>query len=156
MTDETGDFRRLTGGVSVAPQITLEQVASAKAAGFTLIVNNRPDGEDPTAPQGRDIEAAAKAAGLDYIAIPITHAGFSAPQVETMAGAIAALEAEGGRMLAYCRSGTRSTLLWSLAEATRGAEPGRIAADAARAGYDIGPVRPMVDGLAARAGDERD
>ena len=52
-------------------------------------------------------------------------------------------------MLAYCRSGTRSTLLWALAEASRGTDPGVIAASAANAGYDISPVRAVVDMLAA-------
>ena len=52
-------------------------------------------------------------------------------------------------MLAYCRSGTRSTLLWALAEASRGGEPAALAASAAQAGYDISPVRAVVDMLAA-------
>ena len=76
----------------------------------------------------------------------MTHAGFSEGQVKAMRAALA--EARGP-VLAYCRSGTRSTLLWALAEASRGANPARIAAQAAQAGYDIGPVRAMVDMLAA-------
>lgn len=141
------DFRRLSATMLASPQITAEDVAAAKAAGVTLIVNNRPDGEDPFAPQGAEIAEAAAAAGLAYTAIPIGHAGFSEPQVDAM---IAALEQAQGPVLAYCRSGTRSTLLWALAQAKLGASPDAIAEAAAQAGYDIGPVRPMVDMLAAR------
>ena len=54
-----------------------------------------------------------------------------------------------GPILAYCRSGTRSTLLWALAEASRGGNPQKIAANAANAGYDVTPVRAMIDMFAA-------
>ena len=141
-------FRTLTETISVSPQISLADVDAAKTEGVALIVNNRPDGEDPTAPQSADIEAAAKAAGIDYVAIPITHSGFSAPQVDAM---IEALENAKGKTLAYCRSGTRSTLLWSLAQAKLGTSPDEIARLAGNAGYDITPVRAMVDMLAAES-----
>lgn len=139
-------FRKINENISVSPQISLEDIAAAKADGVTLIINNRPDGEDPSAPQSADIEAAAKKAGMDYVAIPITHSGFSAPQVDAM---ISALDGAKGKTLAYCRSGTRSTLLWSLAQAKQGLAPDEIARLAGNAGYDITPVRAMVDALAA-------
>lgn len=140
-------FRRLDDGISVSPQITPEQVGDAAAEGVTLIINNRPDGEEDGQPTGAEIEAAAAAAGLAYRAIPVTQAGFSANQIEAMN---AALDAAGGPVLAYCRSGTRSTYLWSLAQAARGASPDALTAKAADAGYDIAPIRPMLDALAAR------
>ncbi|MBA4045106.1 MAG: TIGR01244 family phosphatase [Erythrobacter sp.] len=141
------DFRKLTENILVSPQITLADVTAAAADGVALIVNNRPDGEDPSAPQGDAIAAAAAAAGLNYVAIPIGHTGFSEPQVDAM---IAALEQAEGPILAYCRSGTRSTLLWALAAAKQGVEPDSIARTAAQAGYDVSPIRPMIDMLAAR------
>ncbi len=58
------DFRPLSADFSVAPQISIEDVAAAKAEGFAMIVNNRPDGEEPAAPQGDDIAGAAAAEGL--------------------------------------------------------------------------------------------
>lgn len=143
-------FTPLTHDVQVAPQITLDQVAAAKAQGVTMIINNRPDGEDPSAPQGAEIEAAAKAAGLDYVAIPVTHAGFSAPQVDAMIAALDKAEAGGGKVLAYCRSGTRSTLLWSLAQAKQGGNPAELSRIAAQAGYDLSPIRPMLDALSGQ------
>jgi uncharacterized protein (TIGR01244 family) len=141
------DFRRLTENVFVSPQLALDDVAAAAATGVSMIVNNRPDGEEPAAPQGDDIAAAAAAAGLNYIAIPIGHSGFSEPQVDAL---IAALEQAEGPILAYCRSGTRSTLLWALAAAKQGEAPDAIARTAAQAGYDVSPIRPVIDMLAAR------
>ena len=60
------DFRRVTDDFSVSPQIDLEDMAAAAAQGFTLVINNRPDGEQPGQPTSAEVEAAAKAAGLDY------------------------------------------------------------------------------------------
>jgi uncharacterized protein (TIGR01244 family) len=85
-----------------------------------------------------------------YVAIPVTHAGFSMTQVEAMQQALA--QAGDAPVLAYCRSGTRSTLLWALAQAKAGLDPEEIAAKAAGAGYDIAPIRATVDMLAAQAG----
>lgn len=137
-------FRQINDKVSVSPQIELADIEAAKAEGVTLIINNRPDGEEPSAPQSADIEAAAKSAGLDYVSIPISHSGFSAPQVDAM---IAALDGAEGKTLAYCRSGTRSAFLWSLAQAKQGVPADEIARLAGNAGYDITPVRAMVEAL---------
>ena len=139
-------FRKITDQVFASPQIGLDEVAVAKAMGVVLIVNNRPEGESDDQTPGGEIEAAATAAGIDYLAIPVTHAGFSQAQVTAMAEALAGAQ---GPVLAYCRSGTRSTLLWALAEASRGGQPTVIAAKAAEAAYDISPVRAVVDMLAA-------
>ncbi len=141
-------FRKLTDDIWVAPQIDAAAVAEAALQGVAMIINNRPDGEAPEDPQGPEIEAAAKAAGLGYVAIPITHSGFSQPQVEAM---VAALEQATGPVLAYCRSGTRSTLLWALAESSQGGDADTLSAIAADAGYDVSPVRPLMDMLKAQA-----
>ena len=142
-------FRRLTDTVLASPQIGLAEVAAAKAQGVTLIVNNRPEDESEDQTPGSQIAAAAAAAGIGYVAIPVTHAGFSENQVEAMAQALAGA---AGPVLAYCRSGTRSALLWALAEARRGADPDALGAAATRAGYDLASIRPMLDMLKARSG----
>jgi len=142
-------FAKLNDSVYASPQIGVAEVAEAARMGISLIVNNRPEGESPDQTPGSEIEAAARAAGIEYLAIPVTHAGFSQPQVVALAEALAATS---GPILAYCRSGTRSTLLWSLAEASRGGNPDEIARQAANAGYDISPVRSLVDMLAAGKG----
>jgi uncharacterized protein (TIGR01244 family) len=141
------DFRRITDSFWASPQIGLAEVEEARARGFGLIVNNRPEGESDDQVAGSEIETAAHAAGMDYLAIPITHAGFGEEQVKAMAEA---LEAASAPVLAYCRSGTRSTLLWSLAQAQQGRDLDAIAADAARGGYDVAPIRPLLEMLAAR------
>ena len=146
-------FRKIQNNVFASPQIGISDIATAKEQGITIIVNNRPDGEEPTAPQSAEIEAAAKAAGMSYIGIPITHAGFSRPQIDAMRAQLDQIETDGGKMLAYCRSGTRSTLLWSLAEASKGESPRVIAAKAADAGYDVSPISMMLETLAGAAGE---
>jgi len=85
------DFRKLSETMLASPQIGPDEVAAAAQNGVKLIINNRPDGESPDDPQGPEIEAAARAAGLDYIAIPIGHSGFSLPQVDAMVSAIEGL-----------------------------------------------------------------
>lgn len=141
-------FRALTDRVFASPQITLNDVADAAAQGVGLIINNRPEGEGDDQTPGDAIAAAARAAGMDYVAIPVTHAGFSEGQVKAMAAALASTDKP---VLAYCRSGTRSTLLWALAEASRGKSPHALSAAAAQAGYDVTPVRALMDMLSANA-----
>ena len=141
-------FQKLTTDIYAAPQIGPSQIAEAAALGVTLVINNRPEDESDDQTPGAEIEAAARAAGMDYVAIPVTHSGFSEPQVEAMA---AALEGADGGVLAYCRSGTRSTLLWALAEASPGGDPDALTNMAAKAGYDVSPIRPLMDMLKAKA-----
>ena len=141
-------FRKLTNTIYAAPQIGLAEIAEAAAMGVTLVINNRPEDESDDQTPGAEIEAAARAAGMDYVAIPVTHSGFSEPQVEAMA---AALEGATGGVLAYCRSGTRSTLLWALAEASQGGDPDALTNMAAKAGYNVNPIRPLMDMLKAKA-----
>lgn len=140
-------FRTLDPRILVSPQIGTDDVAEAARQGITLIINNRPDGEAPEEPQGAEIEAAARAAGIAYAAIPVGHGGFAQPQLDAM---VTALETAGGPALAYCRSGTRSTLLWSLARAKLGDDPATLHARANAAGYDLTPVAALIDMLAAQ------
>jgi len=139
-------FRKLTEQVYASPQIGLDEVEQARAMGVRLIVNNRPEGESDDQMPGDEIAAAAAAAGIEYVAIPVTHAGFAEHQVTAMADALTRAQ---GPVLAYCRSGTRSTLLWALARAKAGDDLDQIASQAASAGYDVSPIRQIMDVLAA-------
>jgi len=141
-------FRKLTDRFYASPQIGTDEIAEAAELGVKMIINNRPEGEADDQTPGDAIEARAIEAGIKYLAIPVSHAGFSQGQLDAMHQA---LEQADGPVLAYCRSGTRSTLLWAMAEAKRGANPQKIASLAAAAGYDISPVRPIVDMLAANS-----
>ncbi|MHA6721511.1 protein tyrosine phosphatase family protein [Sphingomonas sp. RS2018] len=139
-------IRRIDDHASVAPQITVAEVAAIAQAGFAEIVNNRPDGEEAGQTPGADIRRAAEDAGIAYRAIPVGQGGFSPEMVEQMASA---LTAAAGPVLAYCRSGTRSAHLWALARARLGDDPQTLVGKAADAGYDIGGIRPMLDTLTA-------
>ena len=120
----------------VAGQIDPADLPAIKAAGVTMIVNNRPDGEEPGQPSAPEIESAAREAGLDYRFIPVA-GGFSDDDVAAMAEA---LDAASGPALAFCRSGTRSTFLWALARARQGDAAEDLIGKAAAAGYDLGPI----------------
>ncbi|WP_299309862.1 TIGR01244 family sulfur transferase [uncultured Croceicoccus sp.] len=139
-------FRKIDDRFYASPQISADDIAAAAKLGITAIVNNRPEGEDADQPEGETIAAEARAAGLNYVAIPVTHAGIGQGQVDAM---LAAVEDADGPVLAYCRSGTRSTMLWALAAAKRGDPPAVIASKAAQAGYDVSPIRQMIDMLSA-------
>ena len=141
-------IRKVDDSISVAPQISVEDLAAIKAAGFAAIVNNRPDDEEAGQIPGDAIRAAAEAAGLTYAAIPITHAGFSYPQIEAMADVLAGAE---GPVLAFCRSGTRSCNLWALAQAKNGTDADALIAKGAGAGYNLEGIRPLLDQLKAQA-----
>src|ERR1700761_1023082 len=113
----TQSFHKVTDGFWVSPQLSVEDVATAKAQGFRLILNNRPDDEEPGQPSGAEIEAAAQAAGMSYAAVPIR--GRPGPSQISAAGQ--ALEAADGPVLAYCRSGMRSIATWALVQSGSGA-----------------------------------
>jgi uncharacterized protein (TIGR01244 family) len=129
-------FRSVVPGIAVAPQIQPEDAARAAGDGYTLIVNNRPDGEEPGQPTGAQIEAAAKAAGLAYVHVPVRGMP-TAEQVDLVAAAVAAAE---GPTLLFCRSGTRSIITWSLGEVAQGGDRADLAAKGAAAGYDLSGV----------------
>jgi len=140
-------FRTINDRLMVSPQIEIEDVATAKSLGVGLIVNNRPEGESADQTPGDAIAAAAAQAGIAYVAIPVSHAGFSLNQVEALDAALK--QAGDSPVLAYCRSGTRSTLLWALTMAHTGMAPAQIAKSAADAGYDVSPLQAQIDMLAA-------
>src|SRR5258708_39996017 len=129
--------RHVADDLSVAPQIGVADVAEAAAQGFTIIINNRPDGEDPSQPPGAAIEAAAKAAGLAYVHIPVRGAPGPA-EVEAVRQVV---DAAQGPVLAFCRSGTRSITTWSIRQAMSGAMSRRDLVSLGRqAGYDLSGV----------------
>ena len=126
-------MKRINDRVSVSGQIQPDDVATIKDLGFVAIINNRPEGESPDQPAGAEIEAAAKAAGLAYHAIPLGREGVN-PQM--VAETRAVLEGSNGPVFAFCRSGTRSTTLWALSQAGQ-MDAGEIIREAAEAGYDM-------------------
>lgn len=127
-------IRALAPGVLVSGQIRPEDVASSAARGVGRIVNNRPDGEEPGQPSSREIEAAARAAGLDYVFAPVR----GLPDEDAVSAVAGALE-DGKTTLLYCRSGMRSTAAWAMVMSKSGRMDGdTIRGRAAEAGYDLG------------------
>ncbi|MGE4187168.1 MAG: TIGR01244 family sulfur transferase [Hyphomicrobiaceae bacterium] len=137
------EFRKLTDGISVSPQVTVADIPGIAAAGFRSIICNRPDGEGADQPLFRELEKSAADHGLTSRYIPVQGGMVSDQSADDFAAALASLP---GPVLAFCRTGTRSTTLWSLAEAnTR--PVGEILLKAKDAGYDMsGVVRRITNG----------
>ncbi len=133
----TQTFHKVTDGFSVAGQLDAGDVQAAAAQGFRMILNNRPDDEEPGQPAGAEIEAAAHAAGLVYASVPIR--GRPGPgQIEATTQA---LQTADGPVLAYCRSGMRAIAAWALSEGSTGAHSRMELVGLAReAGYDLSQV----------------
>jgi len=133
--------RQLDDKTFVSGQISPDEVKALKELGVTLIVNNRPDNEDVGQPEGDDIEAAAKAAGIGYRHVPIAR-GMGPSDVEAMREAIHS--AGDGKLFAFCRSGNRSTLAWAIAKSEDGVPREELDRCASQAGFDLGPVAHLL------------
>lgn len=140
------DLRKITDAFSVSPQIEVADVPAIKEAGFRAILCNRPDGEDAGQPDIAAIEAAAQAAGLEFRAVPIVSGALTEANVEDFNAALAEMPAP---VLAYCRSGTRCTTMWSISQIDQMPE-GEIVSAAADAGYDM---RGIVAQMSGQRGD---
>ncbi len=128
--------RRVTDLFAVSPQIKAEDLSDLALQGFERVINNRPDGEAPGQPSNTAMAAAASAAGLDYVWIPIT--GSPTPgQADAQVHA-----ASEGKTLAFCRSGTRSITAWAMGQARAGAVPTEeLLLLGEGAGYDLSWLR---------------
>lgn len=135
------EIRKIDDGVSVGPQITPDEVADLKAAGFASIIVNRPDGEASDQPDFAETATAAREHGMVARHIPVVSG--SGPTDEHVAAFRTALAELPGPVYAHCRSGTRSATLWALSQA--GDRPaGVIVEMAGRAGYDLSGLLPRL------------
>ena len=134
-------IRQLDDRTLVSSQIAADEVAGLAAQGITVLVNNRPDGEEADQPLASDIEEAARQAGIAYRYVPIFR-GIGPADVEAMQEAL--VEAEGGKMLAFCRSGTRSALACALVHREQGASAEQVHQRLAEAGFDSGPIAHLL------------
>jgi uncharacterized protein (TIGR01244 family) len=129
-------MRELDDKVLVSGQIRRDEVAALRTQGVTLIINNRPDGEEPGQPLGAEIEEAATAAGINYRSVPIIR-GIGPADADAMRDAISS---SPGKVLAFCRSGTRSGLAWALARNDEGMAREEIERRLISAGVDPTPI----------------
>ncbi|MCA1286653.1 bifunctional protein tyrosine phosphatase family protein/NAD(P)/FAD-dependent oxidoreductase [Salipiger bermudensis] len=137
------EFRKINDDLTVSPQIAASDLSDIAAAGYRSIICNRPDGEGADQPGFEEIEAAAKAAGLETCYLPVISGKVQDTDAEAFGRALRELP---GPVFAYCRTGTRSATLWSLSQAGQMA-PARILMATKQAGYDMaGVVRRIVNG----------
>jgi uncharacterized protein (TIGR01244 family) len=128
---------KLTENVAVSEQVTPENVVAIAAAGYKVLVNNRPDGEEANQPSNADIAAAAQAAGMEYHYMPITAGNFPGPDFGRIRSL---LDDTALPVLAFCRTGTRCTNLWVASRDEESREQARV--QARRLGYDLGMSTP--------------
>lgn len=137
------DIKPLTDAYAVSPQIAPEEIEAIAAAGYTTVICNRPDEEVPGDFQAEAVRAAAEAAGLAFVINPVRPGQFTPEVLETQG---AALDAATGPVLAYCASGNRCALVWSLLKAPELGADGVLARTRA-AGYDHAQFRPQFEAM---------
>ena len=138
------DIRAITPNYAVSPQIALEDLPAIKAAGYTTLINNRPDGEIPPHLHHAQMEAAAQALGLVYVQNPVIGGAMTEANVAAQGAAIAA---STGPVFAYCASGNRSSVVWALSNAGKMPTDDLIGLPA-RFGYQLEGLRGQIDALA--------
>lgn len=140
-------MRQITDQYFVSPQIDFADIEAIKQAGITLVIANRPDPEVPPSHYAQAIGAAVRDAGMAFEELPITHQTLTP---DNIAAQSALIEGAEGAVLAYCASGTRSTIIWALGQA--GKTPSdEIIANAAKGGYDLAGLKPTLEALASGA-----
>ena len=134
-------IRELDSSMMVCGQVAPHEIAGLAQQGVTVLVNNRPDGEEPGQPLAAEIEAAAEAAGMRYRYVPITR-GIGPADVESMQEALR--EAEGGKLLAFCRSGRRSAMALGIAKREEGCSAEEVHQCLTDAGFDPSPIAHLL------------
>jgi len=140
------DIRTLSPAYAVSPQIDPEDCAAIAEAGFGTIICNRPNMEIPPSHHDHVVKEAAEAAGLAFVIIPVTHQTMT---LDLVAEQRAVLDNTDAPVLAYCASGTRSSIVWAMGQAKSMTADDIIAATA-NAGYDLGGMRGQLEMLAKR------
>ena len=137
------DIRRITPDYAVSPQIEASDLPALKAAGFVMVIDNRPDGEIGLHQHTAAMRSAAEALGLVFVANPVIGGALTMANVEAQR---AAMDSAAGPVLAYCASGNRSSIVWALAEAKNRPVDDLVGLPA-RFGYQLDHLRPQIDAL---------
>lgn len=144
------DIRALTDTYAVSPQITPSDLPAIQAAGYTTVIDNRPDGEIPDDLQAAQMRDAAEALGLTFVINPLIPGEF------TEANAVVQLRAcveASGPVFAYCASGNRCSIVWAMMHA--GNMPvDELIATPAKFGYRLEHLRPTLEALAAKGSQQ--
>jgi len=136
MSPYSASIRPLSDKIWVTGQVLPGHIEGLREAGFTCLVNHRPDGEEPGQPESAELARVAAAAGLSVVTAPVR----GLPDADAVAATRGALDSLGpnGKALMFCRSGMRSAAAWAMAERLAGAEPEALRDAAFAAGYDLG------------------
>lgn len=137
------DIRAITPTYAVSPQIALEDLPAIKAAGYTTLINNRPDGEIPPHLHHAQMQAAAQALGLIYVQNPVIGGAMTDANIAAQGAAIAA---STGPVFAYCASGNRSSVVWALSNAGKMPTDDLIGLPA-KFGYQLEGLRGQIDAM---------
>lgn len=138
------DIKNVTDSLSVADQVTADDLLALKNAGYGTIICNRPDGEAGEQPSAESLAERAKALGLGWHLLPITPGEFSEQQIAEFGELIAKAEQKQQSVLAFCRTGTRSITLWALSQAAQ-VPSAQLVQQASAAGYDLSGLAPRLD-----------
>ena len=137
-----GEPRRVTDSFAVTSQPSRDEIRHYAALGYRTLINNRPDGEDAGQMTAAEARAEAERAGLDYVHVPVPLGGITRADVEAFARA---LESRPQPVIAHCRSGLRSLLLWGAAEALSGRRDAQdIVREGEALGYDLSRLPELV------------
>ena len=137
------EIRPITPRYAVSPQITVEDVPAIAQAGFVKVICNRPNTEVPSDMQSDAIGEAVRAAGLEYEVLELTHQTMTPENVERQRELA---DCGSGKVLAYCASGTRCSVVWALGQC-QDLAPDEILAKTAAAGYQLDGLRPTLEQL---------
>ena len=134
-------FKQLDQRTFISGQIDPGQIEEARRLGVTMVINNRPDGEDPGQPTSAVMEQACTDCGVAYRHVPIAR-GMGPTDIAAMRDAIHATGE--GKLLAYCRSGNRSTLAWAIAKREDGDSADDLTRAAEGAGFSLAPIQHLL------------
>jgi uncharacterized protein (TIGR01244 family) len=137
------DIRKITPDYAVSPQIETSDLPAIKAAGFVMVIDNRPDGEIGPQQHTPVMQAAAEALGLAFVANPVIGGALTMANVQAQR---AAMDSATGPVFAYCASGNRSSIIWALAEA-KNRPVDELVGLPARFGYQLDHLRPQIEAL---------
>lgn len=138
-------IKTLTPDLSVMPQPGETDIAELARRGYRSIIGNRPDDEAPDQPKWNDLKAAALARGMEAVHIPVVVSQIDEADIRAFREALERLPKP---IAAFCRTGTRSTILWALANEAGLSVDERIKI-AAKEGYDLEPFRGLLEGANA-------
>lgn len=135
------EIRKLTDSISVSPQVAIEDIKAIAEAGFKTVICNRPNGESDDQPDLALIESECQKHGLIYVSQPVISGNISDQDVEAFDQFLASAQTP---IFAFCRTGTRCTMLWGMAEGSR--QPSQTIIEiAANAGYDLNGIKDRIE-----------